>query len=129
MPPTDPPLFWLRLVRGKTILPHHVPNPLQSDGAIGSNILHDLPSDEFRVPLQYLADADSHSGEAINMPTNPLLRRAMLGRRHPTGSQVRISPNDTQPMIGSHTLDYLLCGARRVLVPKRLHPSSYHVVL
>ena len=128
MPASGPPLLWTSFGRSPTILPHHLLNPLQPDGVLGSEFLNYLLSDEFRMPLQYSGDADSCGSPAINAPPNPLLRRTSLGSGHTTCSQMHPSPFDTQRVLGSHARYHLIRGAFWVLLPYSPHPSSYHVI-
>src|SRR5207253_1973148 len=114
---SDPSLLWIQMGRAPTILPHDLPNPLQPDGVLGSEFLNYLPSDEFRVPLQYLPHADSCRSRAINVPSNPLLGRTSLGSGNTTGSQVRKSANDTRWVLGSHARYHLIRGAFWLLLP------------
>jgi hypothetical protein len=128
MPPSDPPLLWTQFGRAPTILPHHLPNPLQPDGVLGSEFLNYLLSDEFGMPLQYLADADSCGSPAINVPPNPLLCRTSLGSGYTACFQVHPSPTDTQRVLGSHARYHLIRSAFWVLLPYGPYPSSYHVI-
>src|SRR5208282_6307686 len=67
-----------RLSRTPTKLLHHVPNPLNPDGILWAQFLHDLLSGEVRFPFQYFTDTDACNSPAIYAPANAFLRPTLL---------------------------------------------------
>ena len=120
---------------GPVVLAHDLPDPFQSDRGLdvvdlpGVEFLDRLLAGEFRVPLQYPAEADASARPAIHTPAHNVLYR--ISRR---GGQANCLEHDlgsfaAQGMLESGMRDHLFRGAVRMLAPEGLDPCPYHVVL
>jgi len=116
-PTLIPPQLWTPLGVTPSILMHHVPYPLQPDGACGTELREYLSTQRVWAQLQYLADADSGSSPAINLPPYPHMRLTSTSGGHSSSLQMCPCPHEAERMRTTHGRDHASNGTFRVLFP------------